>query len=393
MRITYIHQHFLMPDEAGIQRPWQFARRLAAEGHEVTILCGGADALETVREGVRIIRLEVPYDNSMSTGRRMRSFIDFMARSTWLAARSRADLVFASSTPLTTAVPGMLGAAVQRAPFVFEVRDLWPEVPIELGVIRSKPLIAAAKTLEHIAYRAARHVVALSPGMADGVRRASPNTDVTVVPNASDIEEFAPARAEREVVRAELGWGEEETVLFYAGGFGAIYGLSWLVELAAELVKRGEPFRVVMCGEGAHSDYLKDIARRRGLDPGEIFMGMVPHEQVQRMLPAADYAVSTVIAERSLEDASINKVFDALGAATPIIFNHGGWLSELVTAHGAGLRLERDPKLAADGLTAHGSGSGVRSSMAERAHQLARDEFDRRKLFERFHGVLSAAAR
>ncbi|WP_258933298.1 glycosyltransferase family 4 protein [Nesterenkonia pannonica] len=236
MRIVYIHQHFNFPWEPGWQRPWQFARRLVRAGHEVTVICGGSKAEDLSLEGVTIRRLAVPYENAMAFQQRVRSFISFMARATLSAAQADADVVFASSTPLTTAVPGIIASKLRRAPFVFEVRDLWPEAPVALGFVKNPITILAARTLEKLAYRSADHVIALSPGMEEGVRRVWPRARTTVVPNASDVENFSEGRARRAEVREELGWDDDDVVLFYAGSFGITYDVPWLVRLAGSCI-------------------------------------------------------------------------------------------------------------------------------------------------------------
>lgn len=393
MRIVYIHQHFNFPWEPGWQRPWQFARRLARAGHEVTVVCGGPSAVREQLEGVEVRRLAVPYENAMAFQQRVRSFVSFMARASWFASKVDADVVFASSTPLTTAVPGIIASRVRRAPFVFEVRDLWPEAPVALGFLKNRAVIRAAERLEKIAYRSASQVIALSPGMEAGIKRVWPQAKTTVVPNASDVENFAPGRAARSRVRAELGWAEDETVLFYAGSFGVTYDVPWLIRLAGELHRRGEKFRVVAYGEGADTKKCRRVAREFGLDPLEVLPGKIPRTEIERILPAADFAVSTLVDNPALEINSLNKVFDALAAARAVLFNHAGWLPEVLHANAAGWQLSRNPADAADQLL-QGIASGRidSSSGSAAALELAQREFDRDLLFDRFLHVLESAA-
>ncbi len=394
MRIVYIHQHFNFPWEPGWQRPWQFARRLARAGHEVTVICGGREAARRRLDGVEVRRLAVPYENAMAFGQRVRSFISFMTRASWFASKVKADVVFASSTPLTTAVPGMIASTIRRAPFVFEVRDLWPEAPVALGFLKNRGAIWAAEKLEKAAYRSADHVIALSPGMEAGVKRVWPKVGTTVVPNASDVENFAPSRHSRSEVRAELGWADDETVLFYAGSFGVTYDVPWLIQLAGELHQRGEKFRVVAYGEGADTEKCRRVASGFGLSPLQVLPGKIPRTEIERMLPAADIAVSTLVDNPSLEINSLNKVFDALAAARPVVFNHAGWLPEVLAANNAGWQLSRNPATAADQLL-EGMRSGLIdvSSGSQAALDLAQREFDRDLLFDKFLSVVENAAR
>lgn len=391
MRIVYIHQHFNFPWEPGWQRPWQFARRLARAGHEVTVVCGGRHKKREELEGVTVLRLAVPYDNAMAFQQRVRSFMGFMAQACFFATRTKADVIFASSTPLTTAVPGIIASRLQRVPFVFEVRDLWPEAPVALGFLKNPLLIGLAERLERLAYRSATHVIALSPGMEAGIRRVRPAASTTVIPNASDVENFAPGRQQRAEVRARMGWGADEIVLFYAGSFGVTYDVPWLVRLAGELKARGQKFRVVAYGEGADTANCRSIARGYGLDPHQVLPGRIPRTEIERMLPAADFAVSTLVDSPALEINSLNKVFDALAAARPVLFNHAGWLPELLSEHGAGWQLPRNPADAAEQLITKVETKEIDAERAAAASlKLAETEFDRDLLFERFLGVFKS---
>ena len=391
VRIVYIHQHFNFPWESGWQRPWQFARRLARAGHEVTVICGGREKMHQELEGVTIRRLAAPYENSMLFRQRVRSFISFMTQACYHASRVRADVVFASSTPLTTAVPGIIASRLRRVPFVFEVRDLWPEAPVALGFLKSPLTIRAAEQLEKLAYRSAEHIIALSPGMEAGIKRVRPQARTTVVPNASDVENFAPGRQQRAEIRTELGWDPEETVLFYAGSFGVTYDVPWLIRVAGELKSRGHNVRVVACGEGTDSTHCRSVARQYGLDPQQVLPGKIPRTQIERMLPAADFAVSTLVDSPALEINSLNKVFDALAAARPVLFNHGGWLPEMLAEHDAGWQLSRSPAEAADQLISKMDSGEIDWSRASAAAlHLAETAFDRDLLFQRFLGVLES---
>src|SRR5690625_1580079 len=322
LRVTYVHQHFRLPNEPGGSRPWEFARRLVRSGHRVTIIAGAPRSSQFTYEGVDVIRVRAPYANEMGWLRRVASFLSFMLKSTWVSLRRPTDVVFASSTPLTVAVPALIASTLKRRPFVFEVRDLWPSVPIALGYLSNPVLRRIAGSLERVAYKRAAHVIALSPGMAEGVRRVSPSTPVTVIPNASDAELFRASLSQREAIRKELGWGDK-TVLVYAGSLGRTYDLEWIVDLAAELNRTDVV--VSIFGHGALTGALKARALRHGLDPETLLPGSLPRSEIVRALPACDAVFSTLIPNPVLESNSLNKVFDAMAAGRPIMFNHGGW--------------------------------------------------------------------
>ncbi|MCQ9127522.1 glycosyltransferase family 4 protein [Corynebacterium amycolatum] len=389
MRITYIHQHFVLPGEPGGSRPYEFARRMAAAGHEVTMICGRDEAMDKTVDGIHVRRLAIPYRNEMSKRERIVSFFNFLVRASAVAARVPADVIYASSTPLTVAVPGIVAKFTQRAPLVAEIRDLWPEVPIKLGYLNNPVAIFLAKQLEKAFYAASSEVVALSPSMADGVKEVAPKKRVTVIPNASDFERFDVPAEQRAAFRKEQGWGDD-VVAVYAGGFGMSYQLEWLVDLAAQLRRDGvENVRFVLLGQGSDSDALYQRAENAGLDADAMFLGRQPKEDVAKYVSAADIALSPLRDDPCLEGNSLNKVFDAMAASRPVVFNHGGWLEEAATEHDAGWRLSRDIPTAAKRFAEIISDRDEMRAAGQRNRELGEKRFARDSLYNQLIEVLN----
>lgn len=389
MRITYIHQHFVLPGEPGGSRPYEFARRMAAAGHEVTMICGRDEAMDKTVDGIHVRRLAIPYRNEMSKRERIVSFFNFLVRASAVAARVPADVIYASSTPLTVAVPGIVAKFTQRAPLVAEIRDLWPEVPIKLGYLNNPVAIFLAKQLEKAFYAASSEVVALSPSMADGVKEVAPKKRVTVIPNASDFERFDVPAEQRAAFRKEQGWGDD-VVAVYAGGFGMSYQLGWLVDLAAQLRRDGvENVRFVLLGQGSDSDALYQRAENAGLDADAMFLGRQPKEDVAKYVSAADIALSPLREDPCLEGNSLNKVFDAMAASRPVVFNHGGWLEEAATEHDAGWRLSRDIPTAAKRFAEIISDRDEMRAAGQRNRELGEKRFARDSLYNQLIEVLN----
>ena len=389
MRITYIHQHFVLPGEPGGSRPYEFARRMAAAGHEVTMICGRDEAMDKTVDGIHVRRLAIPYRNEMSKRERIVSFFNFLVRASAVAARVPADVIYASSTPLTVAVPGIVAKFTQRASLVAEIRDLWPEVPIKLGYLNNPVAIFLAKQLEKAFYAASSEVVALSPSMADGVKEVAPKKRVTVIPNASDFERFDVPAEQRAAFRKEQGWGDD-VVAVYAGGFGMSYQLEWLVDLAAQLRRDGvENVRFVLLGQGSDSDALYQRAKDAGLDADAMFLGRQPKEDVAKYVSAADIALSPLRDDPCLEGNSLNKVFDAMAASRPVVFNHGGWLEEAATEHDAGWRLSRDIPTAAKRFAEIISDRDEMRAAGQRNRELGEKRFARDSLYSQLIEVLN----
>lgn len=401
MRIVYIIQHYRTPDMAGSTRSHEFARRLVERGHQVSLITadpsrdqGEAGGWRRTDEaGITVYWLKVRYDNSMRPWRRIAAFVHFMAASARLAARLPQDLVFATSTPLTVSIPGAWSAFRWRVPFVFEVRDLWPTLPIALGALRGRPSQWLALTLERWSYARADKIIALSPDMADGVLSVRPQADVTVIPNASDIDLFREPSTLDEQLRADHPWIAGRRVVLYAGTFGRANGVGYLVDVAVELRTLMPEAVVVLLGGGAEFEATRERARDTGvLDMNCFILESVTKQQVAAWFRACDVAVSTFVDLPGLQANSPNKVFDALAAGRPVAVNNGGWMADILTRTGAGMSLPPgSPSEAARLLAAFLADSTRIEAAQHAARRLADTEFDRDVLFAKFEKVILEA--
>lgn len=403
MRVTYLHQYFATPDGATGTRSYELARRLVRRGHQVTVVTSNAqlpqlaDARRVTRltvDGIRLVVIPVAYANEMGNRARIAAFVRFALRASLEAARLRADVVLASSTPLTIALPGLTARVVRRARMVFEVRDLWPEMPIAVGAIRNPVIKAAARALEWLAYHASAEVIALSPGMADGVAaRGYPRERITVVPNACDLEAFAVPASAGDAVRTELGLAPGAPLIVYAGAFGAVNGVDWLADVAARLRPLRPDACVLLVGRGAGRDALLARARERGvLDETLLVRDPMPKRDIPALLAAATVVTSLFRPVPEMEANSANKFFDGLAAGRPVAINYGGWHRELLETSGAGLVLPREPAAAASRLAAFLADAAAVERAGAAARRLAEERFDRDRLAETFAEVLERAA-
>jgi glycosyltransferase involved in cell wall biosynthesis len=399
LRLLYIHQHFSTPDGSVGNRSWAFARAAIARGHIVTMLCGGyvgaATGLdgafqrgrrEGVVDGIRVIELAAAAGNAQSPATRAARFGRFALAASMVAARERADLVYATSTPLSVALPALAARCARGRPYVFEVRDLWPELPVAMGVIRNPAAIAALSGLEWAAYRGARAVVALSDGMATGVaRRGVPPYRIAVIPNGCDLELFSPA-----VPPAETPWlGAGEVAAIYAGAHGRANGLDHLLEVAAEL--RGTPLRLVLCGDGSEKPRLRARAAAMQLD-NVTFLDPVPRRAMPALLRACAIGIQSLADVPAFQEGtSPNKLMDYLAAGLPVAITYPGWAARLLQAEGAGIAPPRAPQEFAAALLALAREEPRRRGMGQAARRLAEARFDRGQLAAQFVAVIEAA--
>jgi glycosyltransferase involved in cell wall biosynthesis len=404
VRIVYLHQYFNTPDMAGGTRSFEMARRLVARGHQVDLVTSSRDRgreggwYTTVEAGIRVHWLPVPYDNKMSFGQRLRAFLRFAVAASRRAASLPADVVFATSTPLTIVFPGIYSAWRRRVPLVFEVRDLWPDVPIAMGVIRNPVAIWLARALERLAYRYSKHIVALAPGMrVDILGKGVAAHKVSVIPNGCDRGVFGVDHASAvAALRASRDWLGQRRLVLFGGTLGLANGVGYLVSIAEAMRRLDPEIRFVVIGDGAERAAIAELARHKGVLDQTFFMpGAMPKRELAVWLAACDMAVGLFSGPRVLwKDAVQNKFFDALAAGKPVACNFSGFQSELAVQHDVGLIFDaEDAELAARQMHAKLNDDAWLAAVRVRALRLAADDFDRDRLAERLGDVLDAAAK
>lgn len=399
MNVLYLHQHFATRAGSGGTRSWEFSKRLLRLGHTVTMVAqvrrgGGIErpGRHDV-EGVQLILLGGYYTNHLSDWRRTWQFLRVMLQASLLRRLPhRPDVVVASSTPLTIGIPGWIIARRFGVPFVFEVRDLWPEAPIQLGVLRSRLLQRLAIRLERFLYRRADTIIPLSPGMEAGVLAAGADpTKVVTIPNASDIDLFSPAHRDRSLL-ARFGM-EDRFVAVHAGMMGSANGLRYVLHAAKELHDRGEDgISFLVIGEGGTREQLQRQADAWGLT-NIAFPGSIPRERLGAIVSSCDAAIVSFANFPVLATNSPNKFFDGLAAGLPCIVNSDGWTRRLVESHDAGAYVDvTEPAQLADAVTALRDDPALRERQGRHARRLATDVFARERLATRFTDVLEHLA-
>lgn len=401
MKIVYLHQYFNTPSMVGGTRSYELARRLVAKGHQVEMVTSWREPgarrgwFTSVEEGINVHWLPVPYGNHMSYRQRIVAFLRFAVAAARKAASFDADVVYATSTPLTIALPAVYAARRMRCPMVFEVRDLWPEMPIAIGALKNPVARRAARWLERYAYRNSTRIVALSPGMAAGVAATGyPTERISVIPNSADLELFATDADAAMGFRAahpELG---DAPIVLYAGTFGIVNGVGWLVELAAEAERAGLPCKVVLVGSGYETDKIVRKARDAGVLGVNCFIyDPMTKAGVVAAFQAASVICSVFVPLKEMEANSANKFFDGLAAGKPMAINYGGWQAELLMQNGAGLVMPREPS-AAVRILGEWLHDPVRLAQAGvNARALAEREFGRDLLADRLESVLLEAVK
>jgi len=337
MRIIYIHQYFKTPEEGGAVRSYYLAKGLVDAGHDVELITTANISNYDQRwiDGIKVHYLPVKYDQKFSYLKRIWAFLDFVKKSKLLVKKlKRPDLLYITSTPLTTGLIGLWAKEKLAIPYIFEVRDLWPKAPIEVGAIRNPLLIKYLQHLEAKIYKNAISLVALSPGIANHLRTISPQCTLHLIPNFSDLEQFQPLpKSDLLLEKYDL---KKTFTIAYTGALGKVNAVAELIDLAELAFLQKKNWQFLIMGEGSHREYLEQITQEKGLD-NVIFIPFGNKASVNEVFSLADLAWISFAHYPVLKTNSPNKFFDAIAAGKPVIINHKGWVYDLMKANHLGI--------------------------------------------------------
>lgn len=395
-------QYFVPPDGAWSTRTYEFARRLIAKGHQVTVITSNGMLPDPYKKltkttsiniaGVPCVVIPVPYATGMSFLARVKGYVRYNLSAFRQITRHRADVVYASSAPLTIAIPALWAKLWHRIPMIFEVRDLWPEMPIAMGALRNPILRWLAKGLEWIAYHAANHVVALSPGMAEGVlQRGVPTDRVSVIPNSCDIALFDVPAECGDPIRTQLGLTPDQPLVVYAGSYGLLNDLEYLVELANHMQAFAPDARFLLIGQGVARERIRAKAEELELLGHTLWMwNPLPKKEMPSLMAAATVMTSFFVPLKPMWKNSANKFFDALAAGKPIVINYGDWQADIIDETGIGLVLPpKDPRKGAEMLAEYLADPTRIEAAGHAAREVARTRFDRDLMAEKLEAIFN----
>jgi len=398
MRILYFHQYFTTLEGKGGTRSYELARYLINKGHRVTIVCGCSrntdsglieqyvhNRREGMVDGIRVIQFYLPYSNCYGKLKRAWVFMRFVLKSIKLIFSEKYDLLFSTSTPLTIAIPGIIGKIFRKKPFVFEVRDLWPEGLVAIGVLKSKLVIQLLDWLETLAYRYANSCIALSPGIVDGIRRKIPDKRIIMIPNGCDLKEFSSKRKSLTLLYRNK-FNQDDFVAVFAGAHGVANGLDAILDVAFILKKRDEnKIKFLFIGDGAEKSHLKNRVLDEGLN-NCIFFDFIQKTDLFNLFSMVDAGLMVLKNVPAFYYAtSPNKFFDYIACGLPVIINYPGWLANLLKEYDCGFAVQPgNPVAFADALAILASNKQLCQQKGESSKKLAETLFSRDKLAEKF---------
>lgn len=390
MKIIYIHQYFSLPSCPGGTRSYDLASRFSKANHEVEVITTSAFLEASQKfskgwnvvehEGIKLHVLQLSYSNKQPFPKRILTFCRFLVAASIRILKIKGDVVLATSTPITIAIPAIVKKAVHKTPFIFEVRDVWPEVPIAMGVIKNRFIQNVLNIFEKRVYKASAHIVPLSEDMKESILRRTQTAagKLTVIPNISEIERFSLFNPNTNLFSKLLGYKPEKVVL-YAGTLGLVNGIKYLVDLAFYTQSINPSIKYIVFGDGAEKEELVQYARIKGvLNQTFYFFAPVPKAQLPQIYYECTVAVSSVIPIKELWSNSANKFFDCFAAGRPIVINHLGWQARVIEKKKVGFVLDYHTSNIpheAERICQYLSNADLLSLQGENAKRLAEREY------------------
>ena len=393
MKILYFYQYFSTPKGSWGTRVYEFAKEWVEKGHEVTVVTSiySKSDLKATKliedqdfEGIKVKVLNVIIDNKQPFLKRIWSFIKFGVLSSYYALKLPADVVIASSGPITVGLPGLVAKYIRGRKLVFEARDLWPEGAIELGIIKNKTVQNIAYWFERVCYNASSFIITLSPGMTQNIKKRFRFDKVDDVTNAANIELFS------EIKEFNNRAVKSKSYAIYTGNIGLVNNSTWLFNAAKELQNLGrEDIKILLIGEGQQREELEELAKKEGLK-NFIRLGLIPKNELVGYVQNAFVSLVPLKGSPVLDTSSPNKFFESLAAGVPVVQNTQGWMKDFLTEHKVGFTLDPNnaKELTSKLIEMHDNPQET-EIMGSRALEVAKNYFDKTYLADKMLNILN----
>lgn len=348
LRVLYVHQYFKTPSESGGVRSYEIAKRFSNEYDLkvclITTRPYGSYIIprkESV-ENIEIWSIKSTINNKSSFVSRVFAFIYFSLFTSIASLMFKYDFTYATSTPLSVGFPAIVAKILRRKPYFFEVRDVWPEIPISMGIIENQVLIKVLLWFEQTIYSNSNGIVALSTGMKNSINnRNTHSKPILVAPNfTKDCDNLCRTNYSL----------DGELKFIYTGTHGIINNVSYAIRLSHELDCLGLAHHFKIIGDGMTKDSDIKLAQTLGADSVS-FHAPVSKGEVYKEIASAHFAFSLFDDVPEMWANSANKFFDYLSQKKPVVINYGGWQKDVIESNSIGIGINpKDVKEGAESL-------------------------------------------
>lgn len=352
MKILYIHQYFRFPSQSGGTRSYDLATGFIKEGIIVEVITSTNDLKYKTnkrwsifeKDELKVNMIYLPIDNGMAHLNRAITFIQFIWFATFKLLSLKGDYILATSTPLTIGIPALIKKWFNGTPFIFEVRDVWPEAVIAIGAVKNKFLKRLLYRLEYVIYKNASAIVPLSTDMKHSIVSRYPQfciKPIEVIENISEINRFQNGvNKNKFILKEKIGFQPRFSIL-YAGTFGRVNGLDYVIKLSESLLDIDPTIVFILIGDGAEkSKVTKAATDKRVLNKNVFILNSISKEELPQLYSECSMGSSFVIDIKALWANSANKFFDTLAAGKPILINHKGWQKDKILEKNIGFVLQ-----------------------------------------------------
>lgn len=406
MRILLIHQFYLEKNDGGGSRWNEMTRMWAEQGHDITVLAGMVHYatgkkqarykgkytfVDPFSDGITVIRSHVSESYNVNFLGRLWAYFSFVFSSIYAGlfkTKGKFDIIIVSSPPLFVGVSAYVLSRLKRTPFVFEVRDLWPESAVDSGVLKNKLIIRLAQWVEKFLYRKAKLINVLTPAFRDNLvqQKGIPPEKIIYIPNAADFSLSDRLLQEFDTKAFRQAQGlEGRFVVTYVGAHGVANHLIQVLQAAELLQERRPEVLFMLIGDGMQKPMLMQAAREKGL-PNVRFVDSVPKAEVFKYILASDLGSSILMKNDTFKTVYSNKTFDYMACKKPVLMLIDGVSRQLVEEAGCGAYVEpENPEAFAEAVQFYAAhANGLLTKQGESGYRFAKAHFDRHALANQY---------
>lgn len=402
MRVLLLHQYFLEQDDPGGSRFNELTAQWTEQGHEVTVIAGmmhynghekrdiykGKWFVNNQQGKVNVWRTHVSESYNSGFIGRLWGYFSFVFSALWAGlfkVKGKYDIILVTSPPLFIGITGYLLSKIKRKPFVFEIRDLWPESAIDTGVVTNTMIIKLAYALEAFIYRKAKKINVLTPAFRKTLieKKSVPEDKIIFIPNAADFSLSDHLLHDFDVssFRKNLNW-QDKFVITYVGAHGVANHLDQVLETADLL--RDTNVLFVLIGQGMQKNQLKELASKMKLN-NVLFLDPVAKAEVFKYIFASDMGTSVLKNVDTFKTVYSNKTFDYMACKRPILMAIDGVSRELVEEANAGMFVEpENPEDFAKKVKLYMNDPELIRQQGEAGYSFAKQNFDRKVLANKY---------
>jgi len=398
MHCLLIHQMFALPSEGGGTRHFEFARHCVEQGEQFTVITSDVSYLHGNRssqpreehiDGVHVCRVAMSTVLHKNFFWRLVAYFGFMQRSFvagWQQGK-HADIIMGTSPSLFQAFAASMVALLRRKPFLLEIRDLWPDFAIDMGILKSRVAIFLSRRLESYLYYHACHIVVNSPAYVEYlVNRGIDKEKISLISNGVDPDMFGPSLDGAAYKKQHHLEGK--FIAVYAGAIGPANDIQTIIR-AANILNDDPDIHFVIAGDGKARKEIDQLIEQLQLT--NITMpGVIPKTEIAEFLAVADLCLATLMDIRMFKTTFPNKVFDYMAAGRPTILGIDGVIREVIEQSGGGVFVRPgDPQQLAQAIRELKDNPELCQEMGNRARQFVVQHFNRKDQAHAFHALIA----